>query len=279
MEGLNCQCEPSNHGTRSNFKTCFAGDDVSQSDWRRLVKIYSTKNFTQYQDTLPALEGIANRVRGAGRYIQGMWETWLLKDLAWYSLIESPNEPSTQYNGQGVRPYRISDSDSPSFSWSSVAGSKSYLDNISSISIKNECELLHIDIPTKSIQIKGKLLRADFVKQSETQSSTGSFVKHNSGKEQSLEATVRSSGIGPYIIHPDTHADVVEWANNESKARFVCLQLCSSINQSDGKSYGLVLMQSDPGNSTTSYYKRVGFVASLNKKDFERGGLEVIWLS
>jgi hypothetical protein len=274
MEGLECQCSPSNHGRASNFKTSFARDDIKHEDWRRLVTIYSTKNFTNPKDLLPALEGIANRVRGAGRYIAGMWETWLLEDLAWYSVIQSEDALTENNKDRALRPYRIPEPNSPSFSWSSVVGSKSFLDNISSTSLENACELVSYLMPEKMLLIRGQFLNGFFLNQFESPLPTGAFIKHSNEEQKCLWATLHVPQVGHFIFHPDSSADALEWASSEHPVPLVCLQLCSSTSRTDDTCYGLVLKSDSWWD-----YTRVGFIASMTKQDFEHGEITQISLS
>lgn len=78
--------------------------------WYRIVGQYSTKAITKESDRLPALSGVAKRfisIRNC-RYLAGLWEDNLLKELCWRRRAGKAQRPS-QYIG-------------PSWSWISVFG-------------------------------------------------------------------------------------------------------------------------------------------------------------
>ena len=78
--------------------------------WKQIVRPYIQKDLTVPQDVLPALAGIASRMKSSelGRYIAGLWEAQLAKDLFWFADVVSSREPFTQT--------------APTFSWAGLAG-------------------------------------------------------------------------------------------------------------------------------------------------------------
>lgn len=77
----------------SDWKKVFAGASVSTSDWQKVVAEYSQKDFTYYKDTLPALSGLANRLRGGGKYYAGAWEKEMTLSSMWYAILETACGP------------------------------------------------------------------------------------------------------------------------------------------------------------------------------------------
>ena len=81
-----------------------------ERDWSRIVENYSTKQFTNYEDKLIALQGLTDTVAartGLTPYF-GMWREFLFDELLWVAL-----RPSR----------RLSKHHAPSFSWASLDGS------------------------------------------------------------------------------------------------------------------------------------------------------------
>jgi hypothetical protein len=81
--------------------------------WHRIVEQYSKRDLTVSTDKLPAISGIASKIRKAtgSPYIAGVWENNLGSDLLWST---SPNAlPIAHYFA--LERYRA-----PSFSWASL---------------------------------------------------------------------------------------------------------------------------------------------------------------
>jgi hypothetical protein len=273
-EGLNCQCTPSNHGTPSDFKARFSRDEITHEDWRLLVKVYSTKDFTQPGDVLPALDGIANRVRGGGRYMFGMWENWLLQDLAWYSVA------GPQWDSESVPPYRTG-AISPSFCWSSVVGPTLFLDNISSTSLKTECKMLEINKEHGYVELETQVLPVSFVNIFETPQPATTFIKHTNYEHYCMWATLKCPGLGHFIYHPDVlrfSTSLLRRSDNplafrkiiSRRVTCICIQLCSDMSEDRQLSYGLVLKNISQEDGK-SLYKREGLIATIGKKQFQQG--------
>ncbi|KAK0653488.1 hypothetical protein DIS24_g6002 [Lasiodiplodia hormozganensis] len=98
-----------------------AGWPYFQHYWLELVGIYSPLRLTDSADKLPGIAGVAAEVSRvsaaatgglpAGRYLAGLWEADLPRQLLW--TVYYPSEPEER----GRRPYRA-----PSWSWASAAG-------------------------------------------------------------------------------------------------------------------------------------------------------------
>jgi hypothetical protein len=85
--------------------------------WQNVVSEYSKCRLTFDKDKLPAVVGVAKRImeHTADRYVDGMWESTVLYDLAWFRIrIDRDVLPT-------VRTFRA-----PSWSWVSVDGQVSF---------------------------------------------------------------------------------------------------------------------------------------------------------
>lgn len=85
-------------------------DDRSRA-WWRTVENYSKLDVTRQEDRLPAMAAMAQRMqelRGGDRYLAGLWEKTLLRDVLWVRRDERCRRP---------RKWRA-----PSWSWASVEG-------------------------------------------------------------------------------------------------------------------------------------------------------------
>jgi hypothetical protein len=136
--------EPHSHHV-SNLKSMFSGTSILPQDWRELVTLYSQKRLTFPRDLLPALSGIANRVRTAGRYYAGSWENTMVEDLLWTTIVCSTTRKYRE-------PERLR---GPSFIWSSTIGDKFF------ISLRNSLtqvlELTRINLEPRGIDALGEL--------------------------------------------------------------------------------------------------------------------------
>jgi len=78
--------------------------------WQDIVREYSPRNLTRYEDRLPAIAGIAGHLKAVwdDEYLAGMWRKTLIYQLGWF--LKSP--------GRNLgSPYRA-----PSWSWVSSEG-------------------------------------------------------------------------------------------------------------------------------------------------------------
>ncbi|KAF1960007.1 HET-domain-containing protein [Byssothecium circinans] len=81
--------------------------------WHRIVEQYSQRDLTVPADKLPAISGIASKIRKAtgSAYIAGIWEDNLSPDLLWSTSLTTM--PDAHY--LALQKYRA-----PSFSWASL---------------------------------------------------------------------------------------------------------------------------------------------------------------
>jgi hypothetical protein len=96
---------------RDDLKS-LAETQLTTTFWFKLVELFSEKELTKPEDTLPAISGIVKRLqeRTSATYLAGLWGTNLVEGLAWYARPR----PST-----GVVP--SSKMSGPSWTWASVS--------------------------------------------------------------------------------------------------------------------------------------------------------------
>jgi hypothetical protein len=93
--------------------------------WREIVASYSALKLTYEKDIFLALAGVAqdHMTTRRSRYLAGLWEDSLPKDLLWYTRARSRVFPGDDPNKLTVRP---SPGRAPSWSWASVETTISY---------------------------------------------------------------------------------------------------------------------------------------------------------
>lgn len=79
--------------------------------WMNVVREYSKRSLTNWNDRLPAVAGLAQFLQDerCGRYLAGMWEAWIQNQLTWFVGSASKAQDSSGYLG-------------PSWSWVSQPG-------------------------------------------------------------------------------------------------------------------------------------------------------------
>lgn len=87
--------------------------------WHRIVEQYSSRKLTMPGDKLPAISGIASKIRKAtnSEYVAGLWKNNLAFDLLWQRATPTP------FDGElhALETWRA-----PSFSWSSLNAPVTY---------------------------------------------------------------------------------------------------------------------------------------------------------
>lgn len=87
--------------------------DAVWQAWQRIVEQYSKRNLTVAGDKLPAISGIASKIRKATHsdYLAGLWKGNLASDLLWHTTPLVPN---------GAINYALETWRAPTFSWASL---------------------------------------------------------------------------------------------------------------------------------------------------------------
>jgi hypothetical protein len=231
---------------------------VAENDYN----VYS-QGLNLSKDTLPALSGIANRLRNGGRYYAGMWEKILEQNLLWYSLVMEKRWPSLP------KSYIA-----PSFAWPSVIGDKSFLD-CSSLNARFKIVDVNCmatgdnplgELKKGYIKLEAASLKAKFVNGFNESLPISVFLTKNRHGYVPY-ATLVCKKIGHHIFHPDT-VDVMEMIAGTD---MWCLQLFDQ-RVPNSFSFGLVLQQlrSDEGSflSKSPRYVRVGVFGSIRSSSF-----------
>jgi hypothetical protein len=249
---------------------------MTNSNWRKMITLYTQKHFTFQKDILPALSGITNRVRGAGHYYGGAWEYTLPYDLLWFSIAGLAGSPS-------ILPIRPAEYIAPSFLWSSIAGSISFVNFNPDIPYKQSFSIEGIscipehhdtlgELVDGNIVLRGRCIPARFVNRFEKPMPADVFIKDCQQGLYCLWATLECPGIGHYIFHPDTLDLEME--------SLVCMELFTPEDGENLSCYALVLAvdgQDVSGDSGTDFIqaKRVGIVASIERDHFAYRKMEL----
>ncbi|PVI07913.1 HET-domain-containing protein [Periconia macrospinosa] len=115
-----CECRPSRKSyptTPALIPKAVSKSSRSQSAvwdaWHRIVEEYSKRDLTVPNDKLPAISGIANKIKAAtkSRYLAGLWEKNLASDLLWSTSLSTL--PDAHY-------FALSNYRAPSYSWASL---------------------------------------------------------------------------------------------------------------------------------------------------------------
>jgi hypothetical protein len=105
--------------------------EKAELHWTNVVEEFSGRLLTNPNDRLPAFSGIAYEFSRYfnGRYLAGLWENNILKNLMWYqentvTSVPSPvtAEPGERHSRAEFRPYIA-----PSWSWASAHGKVKYV--------------------------------------------------------------------------------------------------------------------------------------------------------
>jgi hypothetical protein len=101
----------------------------AREEWYEIVKGYTRASLTFSKDKLPALQGVAKRVKSKRQcaYYAGLWEDELCMDLAWF--LGTPTTSKITYRA-------------PSWSWASTEGCVHYN---TQLYMKAEASVVHVE--------------------------------------------------------------------------------------------------------------------------------------
>lgn len=119
-------------------------------NWHRVVGVYSECALSFEKDRLPALAGLAEQAQRfrRGRYLAGLWEDSLLRDLYWMAMDRNTKTRNT-------------DSSSPTWSWASATTRIAYALDWSRDSSMPLCEILQvIYTPLNPLNPRGQVSQA-----------------------------------------------------------------------------------------------------------------------
>lgn len=255
----------------------FTADYMTSENWRKMIQLYSRRKFTYENDILPALSGITNRVRGAGKYFGGLWEKTLPYDLLWFptSRLSHLSTDLPTFRTAYV---------APTFLWAAINGGVSFVDtkpdtrrfnqtfSVESIGLISKDEDPLGPLSGGQLTLKGSAIRAKFVCYFQRPMPADIFIKDLEPGQESLWAVLECPGLERagsfrhYIYHPDTLNESAEQGDD-----ILCLQLFES--RVDDRCYALVLYvpRSKPG---VTY--RVGIIGSIEKYHFHSASVEQV---
>jgi hypothetical protein len=239
-----------------------------------MITMYTLKYLTYHKDTLPALSGIANRLRNGGQYYAGMWEDNMAQSLLWYTTVK-----------EGRWPARPDSYVAPSFAWPSVIGPKAFLNcstlepkfKIISVSCSPRGDNPLGELIEGSILLNAAILEAVFVNGFDDPIRGNIFCVSDERGELCQYATLKCEGTGHFIFHPDGGED----RNMVAGTQLWCLRLFAG-NTPEQYSCGLVLRRARFDETSFSHltrYRRVGIFASIRNRHFidsKSGNFKVI---
>lgn len=155
-----CECAPNRRAcptTPSLIPKAVASKDINAvwDAWQRIVEKYSARNLTVASDKLPAISGIASKIRKATHsdYMAGLWKGSIASDLLW-----SASSPISSATGR----YALDAWRAPSFSWASLDTAVTYtkLDNEERDTFNASATLVRSTITPKGMNPLGNLCDA-----------------------------------------------------------------------------------------------------------------------
>lgn len=126
VEGVKCECmetENVNSITKQNAGVMrktqllwlrYANESPSLHElWLGLLHHYSTLDLSYESDLLPALSGLAKlwESRGAGKYLAGFWEDYILESITWETTGTRAHRRSKEYRAPSWSPFSLEDTD------------------------------------------------------------------------------------------------------------------------------------------------------------------------
>jgi Heterokaryon incompatibility protein (HET) len=235
-----CECQDVSDSA-STLKKEHSEEIPSEKWWQELVNDYSALNLTFPSDRLPALSGIAKEYykhRPSDRYIAGMWESSIYKDMLWRVKERNRNEKLIEWRA-------------PSWSWVSVDSIISYETNGFFGEGERLCEILSIESttvdgdPTSGLKSASMIISGCF---------TTSVIQHippTDGSEWwSCHLTTDGRSVECFLDH---HLHLPGPNNIPNGTTVYCFPLCHNFNGT----YSLVLL---PSNSDEDIFERVGLL-------------------
>lgn len=244
-----------------------------------MVSLYTQKNLTYPKDILPALSGVTNRVRGAGKYYGGLWEQNLSYDLLWFPTV-GPSGSKT------MLPNRPWEDIAPSFLWASVKGQISFIDikpntpdftqtfQICEITLEPKGEDLLGQLSSGELVLRGPVVDAKFVCSLEKPMVADFLIKDLETNCECFWAVLECPVLKRhYLFHPDS-----QWEKGDFLEDMLCIQLFENSNPTDERCYALVLgfRNQEPASKRV---RRVGIIASIEKHHFKTAPIKQVRIS
>lgn len=184
--------------------------------WNVLVQEYSSRDITYRQDRLPAIAGMAKRLRQLGqnrRYLAGLWEDTFVSNLMWQASSRSANMP------------RASEWIAPTWSWASAAAGVRYfgqpwveLDISDRIRLLDaSCELVHDDatlgVSSAQMTISGPTFIATIQYQARDDGNARCRLEASGVSSNEFHADYDLTHPGAFQVSPDTSVLCMEAGN------------------------------------------------------------------
>ncbi|KAN0099783.1 HET domain containing protein [Hyaloscypha variabilis] len=164
-----CECNPRlshflDEVSKTQFSDALTKPDIDnytslEKTWRQIIVQYSPLTLTVPSDKLPALSGLAERMRSSTNqgYFAGLWWNSLALDLLWFrgSYRWDPDRPS-------ITPEYVAQR-TPSWSWASVDGQVTYEQGLYNpgrpkLRPKLFCKVLHAECNPSGQSATGQVL-------------------------------------------------------------------------------------------------------------------------
>jgi hypothetical protein len=243
--------------------------------WQHIVVKYSARDLTVSSDKLPAISGIASKIRKAthSEYLAGLWRNHLASDLLWSA---SPLKPDIA-NCFASEKWRA-----PSFSWASLDTAITYteLDDEERESFVALVTLVAAKATPKGLNPLGTLLDAFITLRGPVIEATLCSEQNRGAWEYSLMIKgISSIPMTPDSLLVDTnaktgvgdeeHRTVRRAQSQTSPHHFKAPVRCLNIARYDNLIAGLVLGRSD---GSPDEWERIGtFVAGTEAMQHAKG--------
>jgi hypothetical protein len=239
--------------------------DTIWAAWHRIVEQYSTRELTMPGDKLPAISGIASKIRKAthSEYIAGLWKSNLAFDLLWQRTVPTP----TDGHSHALETWRA-----PSFSWSSLDAPVTYYtsDEVERETSRSNVSLVSSTVIPTGLNALGAVSDASLTLRGPTLTATLSgrstsnswryvlIIRGTSAIQIAHDCCLVKSRWG------SSDADGEQWTvrraqPNESLAEFEAPVLCLSVARYNDFISGIVLGRSE---RKPSGWERLGAFAA-----------------
>ncbi|KAL9088305.1 MAG: hypothetical protein Q9165_006230 [Trypethelium subeluteriae] len=246
---LNTSTETWKQSHQPSLKRDIDFGGVKNDDWSRHVQAYTILQLTKPGDILPAISGVAQLYAAThenlGRYFAGLWESNMVRHLAW--------RPQENRCRERIESWRA-----PSWSWASqLANVEFMLDE----SLPLVCHVLSAECKTKNDEPYGELISGTVVLDAPCFDVTLQYdasVEWHQGSEEVIDLVYNGKSLGitygalSWDYFPDDR-----FRNDVPPGSEVLFLVLNDR----GWIFGLCLSRS---KSNPGAYERIGFIASMH---------------
>lgn len=214
--------------------------------WHRIVEQYSTRSLTMPGDKLPAISGIASKIREAthSEYFAGVWKDNLTSDLLWQRAMPTPSKSDIH----ALETWRA-----PSFSWSSLNAPVTFYtpDDDEQETVQSSIALVTSSMTPAGLNALGSVSDASLTLRGPTISATLSsrynhgvwnytlLIKGTSAIQISQDCCLVK--VEEFSDDGNAHLTVRRAQHNQTLSDFEAPVLCLSVSRYDDFILGLVL--------------------------------------